>query len=71
MVVTGGSGADGGGAITLFYRSVIITAATQVVGKLLQHLSCKVKEKLSFCHELYDYQFGILRTQVEQCLFSD
>lgn len=33
MVVTGGNGAIGG-VITLFYRSVIIMAPAEVVGKL-------------------------------------
>lgn len=34
MAAVGGSG-DVGGAITLFYRNIIIIAPTQVLGKLL------------------------------------
>lgn len=34
MAAAGGSG-DVGGAITLFYRNMILIAATQVLGKLL------------------------------------
>lgn len=57
MAAAGGSG-DGSGAITLLYRNMIIIAPTQVLGKLLQHLSNRTKENLWFYHELYIHHLG-------------